>query len=260
MREGFLALARAEPERFRVIDSAGGTEATEAQVRAALASLLPALAAERAVNLSLRRDLAGAARGDGSTRRSSSTAATPRARAARPRSTLARTLLCEAEPAARPCGVCRHCRRIVWPEPEEARAATASTPTSRSWSATSRPRPRSRRRASFLRTAQVSPFEARGQVFVVASAETLTGEAANALLKNLEEPHDSAPRHFLLLAPSRLDLLPTLRSRSLVALPGADRGASTRRPPAPRAAPSPTAWPGSPKPGPRSTCWPPPTP
>jgi len=66
-----------------------------------------------------------------------------------------------------------------------------------------------------LRTAQVSPFEARGQVFVVASAETLSGEAANALLKNLEEPHLSAPRHFLLSAPSALDLLPTLRSRSL---------------------------------------------
>jgi hypothetical protein len=63
--------------------------------------------------------------------------------------------------------------------------------------------------------AQVSPFEARGQVFVIASAESLTGEAANALLKNLEEPHDRAPRHFLLLTPSRLDLLPTLRSRSL---------------------------------------------
>ena len=76
-----------------------------------------------------------------------------------------------------------------------------------------------------LRTAQVSPFEARGQVFVVASAESLTGEAANALLKTLEEPHVSSPRNFLLLAPSRLDLLPTLRSRSLAVFLGpAERG------------------------------------
>ena len=76
----------------------------------------------------------------------------------------------------------------------------------------------------FLKTAQVSPFEARGQVFVVASAESLSGEAANALLKTLEEPHTSAPRHFLLLTPSRLDLLPTLRSRCLsVFLGGAGR-------------------------------------
>ena len=66
---------------------------------------------------------------------------------------------------------------------------------------------------SFLQAAQLSPFEARGQVFVIASADTLTGEAANALLKTLEEPHSGAPRHFVLLAPSRFDLLPTVRSR-----------------------------------------------
>jgi hypothetical protein len=125
---------------------------------------------------------------------------------------LARTLLCGAAPEARPCGVCRHCRRIVWPGAEGDGAfhpdfqvlerdlkASTSVDAAR----------------ELLRTAQVSPFEARGQVFVVASAESLTGEAANALLKSLEEPHVSAPRNFFLLAPSRLDLLPTLRSRSL---------------------------------------------
>ncbi len=132
--------------------------------------------------------------------------------------TLARALLCEAPAAERPCGVCRHCRRIVWPDAAEGtqfhpdfvvleRDLKAST----SVDAT----------RNMLRTAQVSPFEARGQVFVVASAESLTGEAANALLKSLEEPHVSAPRNFFLLAPSRLDLLPTLRSRSLAVFLGA---------------------------------------
>ena len=29
----------------------------------------------------------------------------------------ARTLLCGAEPPARPCGVCRHCRRLGWAQP-----------------------------------------------------------------------------------------------------------------------------------------------
>lgn len=132
---------------------------------------------------------------------------------------LARVLLCEASPPeARPCGVCRHCRRIVWPASGEdaqfhpdfqvlERDLKAST----SVDAT----------REMLKTAQVSPFEARGQVFVVASAESLTGEAANALLKSLEEPHVSAPRNFFLLAPSRLDLLPTLRSRSLAVFLGA---------------------------------------
>lgn len=128
--------------------------------------------------------------------------------------TLARTLLCEALPEARPCGVCRHCRRIVWPGSGEAgeslfhpdfQVLARDLKTSTSVEAT----------REMLKTAQVSPFEARGQVFVVASAESLTGEAANALLKTLEEPPVSAPRNFLLLAPSRLDLLPTLRSRSL---------------------------------------------
>lgn len=132
---------------------------------------------------------------------------------------LARTLLCEAAPAARPCGVCRHCRRIAGSAGESGEAPfhpdfqvlERDLKASTSVDAT----------REMLKTAQVSPFEARGQVFVIASAESLTGEAANALLKSLEEPHASAPRHFLLLAPSRLDLLPTLRSRSLAVFLGA---------------------------------------
>jgi hypothetical protein len=134
---------------------------------------------------------------------------------------LARNLLCEAAPAERPCGACRHCLRIAWPA--AAGGASQAAPfhpdfqvlerdlkTATSVDAT----------RDLMRVAQVSPFEARGQVFVIASAESLSGEAANALLKNLEEPHVSAPRHFLLLAPSRLDLLPTLRSRSLAVFLG----------------------------------------
>ncbi|HWM91810.1 MAG TPA: hypothetical protein VN493_13680 [Thermoanaerobaculia bacterium] len=124
---------------------------------------------------------------------------------------LARALLCEAPPGSRPCGTCRHCRRIVWPAAEtdtfhpDFQVLERDLKTSTSVDAT----------REMLRTAQVSPFEARGQVFIVAAAETLSGEAANALLKNLEEPYTSSPRNFFLLAPSRLDLLPTLRSRSL---------------------------------------------
>lgn len=51
VRGGFLELAAAEPERFRVIDSAGEVEATYRQVRAALADLfgeLPAAPAREA--------------------------------------------------------------------------------------------------------------------------------------------------------------------------------------------------------------------
>ena len=129
---------------------------------------------------------------------------------------LARTLLCEAEMAARPCGSCKHCSRIVWPSAAsdafhpDFRILERDLKTSTSVAATK----------AFLQDAQVAPFEARGQVFVIASAESLTGEAANALLKTLEEPHVSAPRHFLLLSPSQFDLLATVRSRSLAVFLG----------------------------------------
>jgi hypothetical protein len=145
---------------------------------------------------------------------------------------LARTLLCEAAPEGRPCGECRHCRRIVWPAAGAAAERQLEAPfhpdfqvlerdlkTSTSVDAT----------RQLMRVAQVSPFEARGQVLVIASAESLTGEAANALLKSLEEPHVTAPRHFLLLAPSRLDLLPTLRSRSLAVFLGPAEAADPER-------------------------------
>jgi DNA polymerase-3 subunit delta' len=129
---------------------------------------------------------------------------------------LARTLLCDAAPAARPCGACRHCRRVVWPGGGDAfhpdfQVLERDLKTATSVDAT----------RELLRTVQLSPFEARGQTFAVAAAETLTGEAANALLKALEEPPMGAPRHFLLLAPSQYDLLPTLRSRSLAIYLGA---------------------------------------
>ncbi|HEX2163112.1 MAG TPA: hypothetical protein VHM02_04120, partial [Thermoanaerobaculia bacterium] len=125
---------------------------------------------------------------------------------------LARTLLCAAEPEARPCGACRHCRRIVWPEAggeggfhPDFRVLERDLKTATSVEAT----------RELLRAAHVSPFEARGQVFVVGAAETLSDEAGDSLLKALEEPGSGAPRHFLLLAPSQYDLSPTLRSRSL---------------------------------------------
>ena len=134
---------------------------------------------------------------------------------------IARTLLCASTAADRPCDVaaegsqrndapepCSHCRRIAWP-PErfhpDFMVLERDLRTSTSAGATK----------SFLTAAYSAPFEARGQVFVVAEADSLTGGAADALLKLLEEPPGSAPRHFLLLAASRLDLLPTLRSRSL---------------------------------------------
>jgi DNA polymerase-3 subunit delta' len=57
------------------------------------------------------------------------------------------------------------------------------------------------------------PHEAPALVFIVRDAEELTTEAANALLKTLEEPHDRV--HFVLLTSNPHRLLDTVRSRTL---------------------------------------------
>ncbi len=132
----------------------------------------------------------------------------------------ARALLCERSAADRPCCECRHCRRITLPELSGGEATTfhpdffwlvRDLKTSISAEAT----------RELLRAAQLAPYEARGQVFVVAEAANLSAEASDALLKAIEEPVERSPRNFFLLAPSRLDLSPTLRSRSLAVYLGA---------------------------------------
>jgi hypothetical protein len=134
--------------------------------------------------------------------------------------TFARALLCERAAAERPCGDCRHCRRIVLPDASGGAAESfhpdffwlvRDLKTSISAEAT----------REMLRAAQLAPYEARGQVFVVAEAASLSAEAADALLKAIEEPIERSPRNYFLLAPSRLDLQPTLRSRSLALYLGA---------------------------------------
>ncbi len=129
---------------------------------------------------------------------------------------LARILLCAAEPAERACGACRACTRVAWPSDDQPfhpdlHVLERDRPTVTSAEATK----------AFLRSAYQAPFEARGQVFVVAEAESLTLEAGDALLKLLEEPPRRTPRHFFLLAGTRRDLLATVRSRSLSIFLGA---------------------------------------
>ncbi|HWX44255.1 MAG TPA: hypothetical protein VNY52_02920 [Solirubrobacteraceae bacterium] len=56
-----------------------------------------------------------------------------------------------------------------------------------------------------------TPFESRRRVFVIEDAHTMNDQAANRLLKTLEEPPPFA--HLILLAPSPREVLPTIASR-----------------------------------------------
>ncbi|GGF49672.1 DNA polymerase III subunit delta [Marmoricola endophyticus] len=74
-----------------------------------------------------------------------------------------------------------------------------------------------------VRRAALSPVGRRYQVFVVEDADRLTEQAANALLKAIEEPTDRTV--WLLCAPTVEDVLPTIRSRTrlvVLATPLAD--------------------------------------
>ncbi len=56
-----------------------------------------------------------------------------------------------------------------------------------------------------------TPFESRRRVFVIEDAHAMNDQAANRLLKTLEEPPPFA--HLILLAPSARDVLATIASR-----------------------------------------------
>ena len=111
-----------------------------------------------------------------------------------------RELFCEFREA---CGGCRACGKlergvhpdflVLRPRGESIRIAQV------------------REAEEFLR---FRPLEAPVRVVLIPEAERLTPEAANALLKSLEEPPPYA--HFLLTAVSAESLLPTIVSRSQV--------------------------------------------
>ncbi|MBI1354384.1 MAG: AAA family ATPase [Acidobacteria bacterium] len=61
--------------------------------------------------------------------------------------------------------------------------------------------------------AQFSPSEGKRRVFVLDGADRANDEAANSLLKTLEEP--AAALTIILIAENPYDLLPTIRSRSV---------------------------------------------
>lgn len=74
-----------------------------------------------------------------------------------------------------------------------------------------------------VRSAALSPAGNRYQVMVIEDADRLTEQAANALLKAIEEPNQRTV--WLLCAPTVEDVLPTIRSRTrlvVLATPSSD--------------------------------------
>ena len=109
--------------------------------------------------------------------------------------------------AERPCGECVQCSRIARGLHTDVRIVGLDTEASRVLISIDQVR-------EVQREASLKPFEGRSRVFIFDGAENLSEEAANSLLKTLEEPPDQV---VLILLTSDLGaLLPTLVSRCQV--------------------------------------------
>ena len=121
---------------------------------------------------------------------------------------LARAVNCVSSESAPPCQECLQCRRIARGHHADVRLIGLRRQEEGA----------SRRREigiaevrSVTNQSHLKPYEGASRVFIFEDAETLSEEAANALLKTLEEP---PPQTLLILLTSQEDrLLPTIRSR-----------------------------------------------
>ncbi len=119
---------------------------------------------------------------------------------------LAGAMLCES-PGARPCGVCRHCRKVqkgIHPD-----LISISRPLDE------KGKPRREIYVEQIRELSRSsaelPNEAEKKVYLIKEAGEMNTAAQNALLKLLEEPPKFVS--FILLAETPAQLLETVRSR-----------------------------------------------
>lgn len=127
---------------------------------------------------------------------------------------LSQALVCERA-TGDPCSQCRACKRVAsgnhpdmrtislatqhaGQKPDEAKGRELKIDTVREWQ----------------RDIDLRPFEAGRRVFILDDADKLTDQAANAMLKTLEEPPPYAV--LILIAHGAGDLLPTIVSRCRV--------------------------------------------
>ena len=127
---------------------------------------------------------------------------------------MAQALLCE-EQTGDPCLQCRTCRRIERESHPDVRIASMATQAAAA-KAEEAARQKELKIATireWQRDLALRPYEASRRILILYDAERLSEEAANAMLKTLEEPPDYAT---LLLVAHSNDLLPTIVSRCRV--------------------------------------------
>ncbi|MCS6880676.1 MAG: DNA polymerase III subunit delta' [Oscillochloridaceae bacterium] len=124
---------------------------------------------------------------------------------------MAQALNCE-HGAGDPCMACRACRRIERGNHPDVRVASMESQAAAA-KAEEAARQKELKIATireWQRDISLRPYEGRRRVFILHDAERLSDEAANAMLKTLEEP---PPYATLILVADSHDLLPTIVSR-----------------------------------------------
>ena len=121
---------------------------------------------------------------------------------------LAQALNCAAPAAERPCRVCRSCQRIRQAKHADVHTIGLSTGERQG---ENRRDIRIEQIKEMQQAADLRPFEGACRVFIIDGAEHLNQDAANRLLKTLEEP--AAGVYIILLATDLPRILPTIVSR-----------------------------------------------
>jgi DNA polymerase-3 subunit delta' len=127
---------------------------------------------------------------------------------------LAQALNCEQPVSGDACGECLPCRKIARNEHADVRTILRETQD---------PSIKKESKSQFIKIeqtrlmseqAQFRPYEGRRRIFILDDAEWLRREAANSLLKTLEEPPETSL--IILITPKPFALIDTIRSRCLM--------------------------------------------
>ncbi|KXT78473.1 DNA polymerase III subunit delta' [Streptococcus sp. DD13] len=116
---------------------------------------------------------------------------------------LSQSLFCQESKDHRPCGHCRTCRLIAQ---EEFSDVTVLSPQGNMI--------KTETVRELVRKFSQSGFESGQQVFIIRDAEKMHANAANSLLKVMEEPQSAI--HLFLLTEQEDLILPTVRSRTQI--------------------------------------------